>query len=86
MASAFNNFYKRGNKGFPRFKKKGKCKESFGLKADLTHCRFEDSKHLKFSKIREPVQIREHWIPDKMLNPRVSFGTLVFHMRFQMQI
>ena len=69
VASAFNNFYKRGNKGFPRFKKKGKCKESFGLKADLTHCRFEDSKHLKFSKIREPVQIREHWIPDKMLNP-----------------
>lgn len=53
MASAFNNFYKRGNKGFPRFKKKGKCKESFGLKADLTHCRFEDSKHLKFSKIRD---------------------------------
>lgn len=86
VASAFNNFYKRGNKGFPRFKKKGKCKESFGLKADLTHCRFEDSKHLKFSKIREPVQIREHWIPDKMLNPRVSFDGKFWYFSFSYEI
>lgn len=86
VASAFNNFYKRGNKGFPKFKKKGKCKESFGLKSDLSHCKFTDSTNLKFSKIKKPVRIREHWIPDKLLNPRVSFDGKFWYFSFSYEI
>lgn len=86
VASAFNNFYKRGCKGFPKFKKRGKCKESFGLKSDLSHCKFIDSTHLKFSKIKEPVRIREHWIPDKLLNPRVSFDGKFWYFSFSYEI
>lgn len=84
--SAYDLFFKRGNKGFPKFKKKGKCKESFGLKADLTHCRFLDSTHLKFSKIKEPVRIRKHWIPDKLLNPRVSFDGKFWYFSFSYEV
>lgn len=51
--NAYSLFFKRGNKGFPKFKKKGKCREGFGLKAEPSHCKFLDSTHLKFSKINE---------------------------------
>ena len=86
VSNAYDLFFKRGNKGFPKFKKKGKCKESFGLNANPTHCRFLDSTHLKFSKIKEPVRIRKHWIPDKLLNPRVSFDGKFWYFSFSYEV
>lgn len=86
VSSAYDLFFKRGNNGFPKFKKKGRCKESFGLKADKSHCKFVDSTHLKFSKIKEPVRIREHWIPEKILNPRVSFDGKFWYFSFSYEI
>lgn len=86
LDNAYNLFFKRGNKGYPKFKKKGKCKESFGLKSDLSHCHFKDSTHLKFSKVKEPVRIRKHWIPDKMYNPRVSFDGKFWYFSFSYEI
>lgn len=86
VSSAFNLFFKRGNKGFPKFKKKGKCKESFGLLNIVGHCKFVDSTHLKLSKIKEPVRIKEHWIPSKMLNPRVSFDGKFWYFSFSYEV
>lgn len=86
VSSAYDLFFKRGNKGFPKFKKKGKCKESFGLLNIVGHCKFVDSTHLKFSKIKEPVRIKEHWIPSKMLNPRVSFDGKFWYFSFSYEV
>lgn len=83
---AYKMFFKRGNKGFPRFKKKGKCKESFGLKADKSHCRFIDSTHLKFSRIKEPIRIRPHFVVDSLKNPRVSFDGKYWYFSFSYEI
>lgn len=82
VSSAYDFFFKRGNKGFPKFKKKGRCRESFGLINNSSHCKFVDSTHLKFSKINEPVRIREHWIPSKIRNPRVSFDGKFWYFSF----
>lgn len=84
--SAYNSFFKRGNKGFPKFKKKGRCKEGFGLMTDLTHCRFLDSTHLKFSKVKKPIRIKKHWIPNKMYNPRVSFDGKFWYFSFSYEV
>lgn len=86
VSSAYDLFFKRGNTGFPKFKKKGRCKESFGLNNNSSHCKFVDSTHLKFSKIKEPIRIREHWIPDKILNPRVSFDGKFWYFSFSYEI
>lgn len=86
VINAYNMFYKRGNKGFPKFKKKGKCKDSFGLRSDSSHCRFIDDTHLKFSKIDKPVRIRSHWIPEKIYNPRVSFDGKYWYFSFSYNI
>lgn len=86
VSSAYDLFFKRGNNGFPKFKKKGRCKESFGLILNPSHCKFVDSTHLKFSKIKEPVRIRKHWIPEKILNPRVSFDGKFWYFSFSYEI
>ena len=86
VSSAYDLFFKRGNTGFPKFKKKGKCQERFGLKSDSSHCKFVDSTHLKFSRIKEPVRIREQWIPEKILNPRVSFDGKFWYFSFSYEI
>lgn len=86
VSNAYDLFFKRGNKGFPKFKKKGRCRESFGLINNSSHCKFVDSTHLKFSKINEPVRIREHWIPSKIRNPRVSFDGKFWYFSFSYEI
>ena len=86
VANAFNNFYRRGCKGYPKFKKKNKCKECFGLEAGSYHCKFVNSTHLKFAKIKELIRIRKHWIPDKLMNPRVSFDGKFWYLSFSYEI
>lgn len=73
MLKAYSNFFKRGNKGFPKFKRKGKCKESFYVRYDKIYSL--DNKHIKFPNLNSPIKISESCFIKKgsILNPRVSF-------------
>lgn len=79
LNTAFDMFYK-GACNFPRYKKKGKTKLTFGLKSDSTHCRFVDSTHLKFSKIKGLVRIRKHVILNKLYDPRIYFDNKFWYI------
>lgn len=83
-SNAFDAYFRRSGVGYPKFKKKGKCKEGFGL--DANHCKFFDQTHIKISKIKEPVLIKCHWIPEKIYNPRISFDGKYWYFSFSYEV
>lgn len=85
LNTAFDRFYK-GICNFPKYKKKGKASLTFGLKSDLTHCRFADSTHLRLSKINGLVRIRKHLILNKIYDPRVYFDNKFWYISFSYEI
>lgn len=85
LNTAFDMFYK-GVCNFPRYKKKGKTKLTFGLKSDSTHCRFVNSTHLKLSKIKGLVRIRKHIILNKLYDPRIYFDNKFWYIYFSYEI
>lgn len=82
MLSAYKMFFKRGNKGFPKFKKKGKCKEGFYVRYDKIYS--IDEKHIKFPNLKIPIKISEKCFIEKgtILNPRVSFDGKYWYLSF----
>ena len=86
LFSAFKRFFSVKGTGFPKFKKKGRCKEAFGLMTNKSHCRFIDNTHLKLSKIKEPVRVQNAIIPDKLGNPRVSFDGKYWYFSYTYEV
>ena len=86
MLTAYNNFFRRGNKGFPKFKKKGKCKESFYVRYDRIYS--VDEKHIKFPSLKEPIKVSEPFIIKKgtIKNPRVSFDGKYWYLTFSYDV
>lgn len=86
MLSAYNNFFKRENKGFPKFKKKGKCKESFYTRYDRLYS--VDEKHIKILGLKTPMKISEPFIIEKgsILNPRISFDGKYWYLSFSYEV
>lgn len=82
MLVAYKNLFKRGNKGFPRFKKKGKCKESFYVRYDSIYS--VDERHLKFPSLKSYMKVSEPLsiIKGTILNPRVSFDGKYWYLSF----
>ena len=82
MLSAYKMFFKRGNKGFPKFKRKGKCKEGFYVRYDKIYSK--DETHIKFPNLKEPMKISEKCFIEKgtILNPRVSFDGKYWYLSF----
>lgn len=82
MLSAYKMFFKRGNKGFPKFKKKGKCKEGFYVRYDCIYS--VDEKHIKFPNLKIPIKISEKCFIERgtILNPRVSFDGKYWYLSF----
>lgn len=82
MLKAYSNFFKRGNKGFPKFKRKGKCKEGFYVRYDKIYSK--DETHIKFPNLKEPMRISEKCFIEKgtILNPRVSFDGKYWYLSF----
>lgn len=82
MLRAYSDFFKRGNKGFPKFKKKGKCKESFYVRYDKIYSK--DETHIKFPNLKEPIKVSEKCIivRGSILNPRVSFDGKYWYLTF----
>ncbi len=83
MLSAYKNFFRRGNKGFPKFKKKGRCKESFYIRYDRLYS--VDEKHIKFPKLDKPIKVSENCYIEKgggIKNPRVSFDGKYWYLAY----
>lgn len=86
MLTAYKNFFQRGNKGFPKFKKKGKCKESFYVRYDRIYS--VDEKHIKFPSLKEPIKVSEPFIIEigTIKNPRVSFDGKYWYLTFSYDV
>lgn len=80
MLTAFSQFYKRGYKGFPKFKKKSKSKLSFYQRADIL--RRIDSKHIKITGIKKPVKVNRDIGIVKYQNPRVTYDNKYWYLTF----
>lgn len=77
---AYKNFFKRGNKGFPKFKKKGKCTVGFYQRTD--NFRQIDDTHIKITGIKEPVKCSKCQIPTKVVNTRVTFDGKYWYLSY----
>lgn len=80
LDNAYKNFFKRGNKGFPKFKRKGNCNVSFYQRTD--NFRYIDSTHIKITGIKEPVKSSKCIIPNKVVNTRVSFDGKYWYLSY----
>lgn len=86
MLKAYSNFFRRGNKGFPKFKKKGKCKEGFYVRYDKIYS--VDEKHIKFPNLNTPIKVSEKFFIEKnsIKNPRVSFDGKYWYLSFSYEL
>lgn len=84
MLKAFSLFHKRGNKGFPRFKKKSKTKLSFYQRTD--NLRLIDSTHIKITGITTPVRVRETELPVQVLNSRVTYDNKYWYLTYSYEV
>lgn len=80
LDKAYKMFFKRGNKGFPKFKKRQRCKPSFYVRAD----KFQqiDSTHVKITGIKLPVRMKNHSMITQLLNPRVTFDGKFWYLSY----
>lgn len=85
MFKAYENFF-RSNKGFPKFKKKGKCKESFYVRYDRIYS--SDESHISFPNLEKPIKISESFIFGRgsIKNPRVSFDGKYWYLSFSYEV
>ena len=72
------------NKGFPRFKKRDRCKVSFYQRTDAFHQ--TDQTHVKITGIKEYVKIRPIAIPEKVWNTRVSFDGKYWYLSYAYEV
>lgn len=80
LDNAYNLFFKRGNKGFPKFKKRGKSKLSFYSGA--SGFRQVDSTHIKVTGIKTYIRIKETKISSHIFNPRISFDGKFWYLSY----
>lgn len=84
LDNAYKQFYKRGNKGFPKFKKKGKCKDSFYVRTDTF--KQLDSTHIKITGIRTPIKMSNHDMIYQLLNPRITFDGKFWYLSYSYEV
>lgn len=82
MLTAYKNFFQRGNKGFPKFKKRGKCKEGFYVRYDCIYS--VDERHIKFPCLKNLIKISEkcYFSKGTVKNTRVSFDGKYWYLSF----
>lgn len=85
MLTSYKNFFQRGL-GFPKFKKKGKCREGFYVRYDRIYS--IDEKHIKFPSLKQPIKISEPFTINRgsIRNPRVSFDGKYWYLSFSYEL
>lgn len=84
LDEAYKRFFQQGNKGFPKFKKRNKCKPSFYQRTDNFH--MIDSYHIKITGIKEPVRIKWHDAIWQCKNPRVTFDGKYWYLSYAYEV
>lgn len=77
---------KKYDKFLPKFKKKGKCKESFYQRTDKIHK--TDDTHIKITGIKNPVKCKNLKgidLPKKILNPRIKFDGKFWYLTYSFE-
>lgn len=84
LDKAYKAFFKRGNKGFPKFKKKSKTKPSFYVRSD----KFKqiDSTHIKVTGIKTHIRMKPFRVITQLLNPRISFDGKYWYLSFSYEV
>jgi len=83
LDKAYKSFFKRGNKGFPKFKSKRHSKVSFYQRIDNLH--MIDDNHIKITGIKTPVKVKEQ-IGVGLKNPRVTFDGKFWYLSYSYEI
>lgn len=84
MLTAYKNFYSRGCKGFPKFKRKGKSKLSFYQRTDKLQK--IDNRYIKLTGIKSPIKVNDEILDKGFLNPRVSFDGKYWYLTYSIEI
>ena len=96
LLKAYKDFYKKRKSDYdvknpdkykPKFKKRGKCLESFYQRTDNIHK--TDDKHIKITGIKKPVkcsQLKGIELPKNIQNPRITFDGKYWYLSYSYEI
>lgn len=96
LLKAYKEFYKKRksdydaknpNKFKPKFKKRGKCVESFYQRTDNIHK--TDDSHIKITGIKKPIkcsQLKGIELPKNIQNPRITFDGKYWYLSYSYEI
>lgn len=84
---AYKNFFRRGNKGFPKFKSKRRSKLSFYQRIDnLKSKQVNGNNYIKITGIKEWVRAKEPLRTDKPKNPRVTYDNKYWYLTYSYEV
>lgn len=97
LLKAYKKFYKdrkassfdpkHPDKYKPKFKKKGKCLESFYQRTDNIHK--TDDTHIKITGIKKPVKcsmLKDVDLPENIQNPRITFDGKYWYLSYSYEV
>lgn len=97
LLKAYKKFYKDRKTGTfdpkhpdkyqPKFKKKGKCLESFYQRTDNIHK--TDDTHIKITGIKKPVKcsmLKDVELPKNIQNPRITFDNKYWYLSYSYEV
>ena len=84
LDKAYSSFFKRGNKGFPKFKSKKKSLPSFYQRTDNLH--MIDGNHVKITGIKQPVRVKHSLLTAYPKNPRVTFDGKYWFLSYSFEV
>ncbi len=97
LLKAYKKFYKdrkqsafdpkHPDKYMPKFKKKGKCLESFYQRTDNIHK--TDTTHIKITGIKKPVKctmLKDVELPKNIQNPRITFDGKYWYLSYSHEV
>lgn len=83
LDKAFKKFFKE-KKGYPKFKKKGRCEHSFYQRTD--NFRQIDQTHIKVTGIKKPVKCSKCKLPTKVVNTRIKFDGKYWYLTYTYEV
>ena len=83
LDKAYKKFFKE-HKGYPKFKRKGKCEVSFYQRTD--NFKQIDDTHVKITGIRKPVKCSRCSIPKCVCNTRVTFDGKYWYLSYSYKV
>lgn len=84
LDKAYKSFFKRGNKGFPKFKSKKKATPSFYQRTDRLH--MLDDTHVVITGIKQSVRVKSSLLTDCPKNPRVTFDGKYWFLSYSFEV